>query len=216
MGFVHLHVHSQYSFLDGASSLDKLLEKAANLDMLALAITDHDRLTGAIRFYDKAKAMGIKPIIGAEVTMEGGYHLTLLCKNIKGYSNLCQLLTQAHLSNRNIKAEASLETLSKHSDGLICLSGCDRGELPTLCTKGYAEKAREAAHFYRELFGNDFFVELIHYPSRDGMTSSRMIADFAKEEGLPIIATNNVHYAEMEEYRIKELLNAIDQNIPVA
>jgi error-prone DNA polymerase len=216
MGFIHLHVHSQYSFLDGASSLDKLLEKAAAFSMPALAITDHDRLTGAIRFYDKAKAMSIKPIVGVEVTMEGGYHLTLLCKNMKGYSNLCQLLTQAHLSNRNRKAEASLEVLRKHSDGLICLSGCDKGEILTLFNKGYAEKARETAHFYKELFGNDFFVELIHYPSREGMANSRRLADFAKEESLPIVATNNVHYAELEEYRIKELLNAIDQNIPVA
>ena len=216
MGFIHLHVHSQYSFLDGASSLDKLLEKAATFGMPALAITDHDRLTGVIRFYDKAKAMGIKPIIGAEVTMEGGYHLALLCKNMKGYSNLCQLLTQAHLSNRNRKAEASLEALSKYSYGLICLSGCDKGELPTLFNKGDVKKAREAAHFYKELFGNDFFVELIRYPSREGMINSRRLAHFAREERLPLVATNNVHYAELEEYRIKELLNAIDQNIPVA
>ena len=88
MDFVHLHVHSQYSFLDGASSLDRLLEKASEFDMPAIAITDHNRLTGAIRFYDKARAIGIKPIIGAEVTIEGGYHLTLLCKNSTGYSNL--------------------------------------------------------------------------------------------------------------------------------
>lgn len=85
MGFVHLHVHSQYSFLDGASSLDKLLEKAKALNMSALAITDHNRLTGAIRFYDKARALGIKPVIGAEIDVEGGYHLTLLCKDAAGY-----------------------------------------------------------------------------------------------------------------------------------
>ena len=89
MGFIHLHVHSQYSFLDGASSLDGLLDKAVSLRMPALALTDHNRLTGVIRFYSKAKAVGIKPIIGAEVDLDGGYHLTLLCKNADGYSNLC-------------------------------------------------------------------------------------------------------------------------------
>jgi error-prone DNA polymerase len=214
MGFIHLHVHSQYSFLDGASSLDKLLEKVAALDMPALAITDHDRLTGAIRFYARSKAMGIKPIIGAEVTMEDGCHLTLLCRNMKGYSNLCQLLTQAHLSNRD--SAASQEALMEYGKGLICLSGCSKGKLPTLFNKGSIEEVREAAHFYKGLFEEDFFVELIRYPSSEGMIDSRRLADFAKEEGLPIVATNNVHYAEVEEYRIKELLNAIDQNIPVA
>ncbi len=89
MGFVHLHVHSQYSFLDGTSSLDRLLEKAKTLGMPTLALTDHNRLTGAVRFYEKTKAMGMKPIIGAEINLEGGYHLTLLCKDREGYSNLC-------------------------------------------------------------------------------------------------------------------------------
>jgi error-prone DNA polymerase len=95
MSFIHLHVHSQYSFLDGASTLDRLLEKAQALNMPALALTDHNRLTGAIRFYDKAMKLGIKPITGSEVTLEGGYHLTLLCKNMTGYSNLCRLLTES-------------------------------------------------------------------------------------------------------------------------
>jgi len=101
MGFVHLHVHSQYSFLNGASSLDKLSERAQTLGMSAMALTDHNRLTGAIRFYEKANALGIKPIIGAEIDLDEGYHLTVLCKNMVGYSNLCRLITKAHLSNRD-------------------------------------------------------------------------------------------------------------------
>jgi len=100
MSFVHLHVHSQYSFLDGASSLERLLEKTKSLGMTALAITDHNRLTGAVRFHEKARSMGIKPIIGAEIDLEGRYHLTLLCKDVKGYSNLCRLLTESHLANK--------------------------------------------------------------------------------------------------------------------
>ncbi len=216
MGFVHLHVHSQYSFLDGASSLDRLLEKAKALGMPALALTDHNRLTGVIKFYDKARALGIKPVIGAEIDLEGGYHLTLLCKDSKGYSNLCRLLTEAHLSNQRKQPAVTQEMLGKFHDGLIALSSCSRGEIPALIAKGKVEQAKEAALFYREVFGDDFFVELIRYPSREGMSRIRWLAGFAGEEGIPVVATNNVHYVETEDYRVKELLNAIDRNIPVS
>jgi error-prone DNA polymerase len=216
MGFVHLHVHSQYSFLDGASPLDRLLEKAKALGMPALALTDHNRLTGAIKFYEKARALGIKPIIGAEIDFDGGYHLTLLCKDRKGYSNLCRLLTEAHLSNRHRQPAATREMLRKFRSGLIALSGCSRGEIPSLIGRGKDKQAKEIARFYREVFGDDFFMELIHYPSQEAMSSSRRLAYFAGEEGIPVVATNNVHYAEMEEYRVKELLNAIDRNTPVS
>ena len=172
MGFVHLHVHSQYSFLDGASSLDRLLEKAKMLGMPALALTDHNRLTGAVKFYEKARALGIKPIIGAEIDFEGGYHLTLLCKDRKGYSHLCRLQTEAHLSNWHRQPVATRKMLGKFHDGLIALSGCSRGEIPSLIGKGKDEQAKETAHFYREVFGDDFFVELIRYPSRERMSPS--------------------------------------------
>jgi len=216
MGFIHLHVHSQYSFLDGASSLDELLDKAVSLRMPALALTDHNRLTGVIRFYGKARAAGIKPIIGAELDLASGYHLTLLCKNADGYSNLCQLITQAHLSNLDRKPEATREMLRNHSNGLIALSGCSKGEIPTFVAEGKYDKAREAACFYRDVFGKDFFIELIRYPSREGGSDSYRLASFAKEDNLPVVATNNVHYAEIKEYRIKELLNAIDRIIPAS
>ena len=216
MGFIHLHVHSQYSFLDGASSLDELLDKAASLKMSALALTDHNRLTGAIRFYDKARATGIKPIIGAELDLAGGYHLTLLCKNADGYSNLCRLITQAHLSNRDRKPEATREMLRNHSKGLIALSGCSKGEIPALLAQGKRDKAEKAASFYGEIFGKDFFIEIIRYPSREGVSDSYRLSSFAEEHNLPLVATNNIHYAEVKEYRIKELLNAIDQIIPAS
>jgi len=216
MGFVHLHVHSQYSFLDGASSLNGILEKAVSLKMTSLALTDHNRLTGAIRFYDKAKALGIKPIIGAEVELAGGYHLTLLCKNAGGYSNLCRLLTQMHLANPGRGPKATKEILLNYSHGLIALSGCAKGEIIALLNKGKLDKAQEVTCFYREVFDSDFFIELIRYPSKEGFTSSLRLASFSVEEGLPIVATNNVHYTEPEGYRVKELLNAIGQNTPVS
>ncbi len=215
MSFIHLHVHSQYSFLDGASAMDRLLKKAQALDMPALALTDHDRLTGAVRFYEKARRLGVKPIIGAEVTLEGGHHLTLLCKDIKGYSNLCRLLTEAHLSNRGRSPQATKSTLQKYGSGLIALSGCGRGEVPTLVKKGKTDLARETARSYREIFGDAFFIELIHHPSRKGMRDTYRLASFAREERIPTAATNDVHYAKMDEYAVKELLNAIDRNIPV-
>jgi error-prone DNA polymerase len=216
MDFIHLHVHSQYSFLDGASTIDDLLKKAKQLGMPAMALTDHDRLTGAIRFYEKAKALGIKPIIGAEITLENGYHLTLLCKNRQGYSSLCRLITDAHLSNKGKSPAASKEMLAGYNDGLIALSGCDKGELPALLHAGKSDDARAACDFYRTVYGNDFFIELIRYPQRDYMANSYLLIELAREKGLPTVATNNVHYADIERYKIKELLNAIDQNIPVS
>jgi len=216
MSFVHLHVHSQYSFLDGSSSLDRLLGKAAEFAMPAMALTDHNRLTGAIRFYEKAKAIGIKPIIGAEIETEGGYHLTLLCKDRNGYTSLCRLLTEAHLSNRGKSPAVTREMLQKFSNGLIVLSGCRRGEIPVLLEEGNYEKAREIARFFRKIFGKDCYIELTRYPSRNGCSSSYRLADFAYEENIPIVATNNVHYAEISGYEVKELLNAIDRNIPIA
>jgi error-prone DNA polymerase len=184
--------------------------------MPALALTDHSRLTGAIRFYAKARDAGIRPIIGAEIDLESGYHLTLLCKDKKGYSNLCRLLAEAHLTNRGRQPGATKEMLARFNDGLIALSGCSRGELPALSNRGKVEPVRKAAKFYRETFGDDFFVELIRHPNKEGMTDGRRLAAFAREEGIPVVATNNVHYAEMGDYKVKELLNAIDRNIPVS
>jgi len=216
MSFIHLHVHSQYSFLDGASSLDGLLEKAVALNMSALAITDHNRLTGAVRFYEKARALGIKPIIGAEIPLSGGYHLILLCKDNRGYSNLCRLMTKAHLTNKGKNPAVNREMLARYHEGLVALSGCSRGELPFLIAQGKVEEAKETAQFYKDTYGADFFMELIRYPSREYIVDSYRLAGLAQDWGIPIVATNNVHYADMEGYRIKELLNAIDSNVPVS
>jgi DNA-directed DNA polymerase III PolC len=216
MGFIHLHVHSPYSFLDGASTLDRLLEKAGKLNMPAMALTDHNRLTGAVRFYDKSRALGIKPIIGAEVDLENGCHLTLLCRDDTGYSNLCRLLTTAHLSRPDHQPAATDDMLIENHEGLIALSGCNKGKIPSLITAGHSEQARQAAGFYKELFKDDFFIELTRYPAKDSGTLDYRLAELAAGQGVPVVATNNVHYADMKDYRIKELLNAIDQNTGVS
>ena len=148
MGFVHLHVHSYYSFLDGVSSLDRLLGRASALGMSALALTDHNRLSGAIRFYRKARNVGIKPIIGAEINMESVYHLTLLCKDMGGYSNLCHLITDAHLSNQYRCPIVTKEMLGRYNGGLIALSGCSKGELLSLMLRGEIEKGETTCFTY--------------------------------------------------------------------
>jgi error-prone DNA polymerase len=216
MDFVHLHVHSSYSFLDGASSLERLLQKTVELGMGALALTDHNRLTGAIRFYDLARKLGLKPILGAEIDLEGGWHLTLLCKNRSGYASLCRLLTELHLSHKDGKPVATRTMLEKFHAGLVALSGCSRGEIPSLLAKGDTQGAKQALNFYRSLFDDDFFIEVIRYPCSEGMSLSYRLADFARQYRIPMVATNNVHYAEMEEYRVKELLNAIGCLVPVS
>lgn len=215
MSFVHLHVHSYYSFHDGAASPAGLIEKAKHFLMPALALTDHNRLTGAIRFYDLSRKTGIKPIIGAEIDMEGGYHLTLLCKDMAGYSSLCRLLTAMHCSKRGAAASATRDMLYRYHQGLIALSGCYLGEIPFLLSKNEPERAARAAGFYREVFGDDFFIELTRYPSMDGTPLCYMLSSFAREQDIPAVATNNIHYLEMKNYRIRELLNAIGLIIPV-
>jgi len=217
MPFVHLHVHSYYSFLDGAASPAELVERARHFGMPALALTDHNRLTGAIRFYDAARKVGIKPIIGAEVDIEGGFHLTLLCKDLAGYANLCRLLTAMHCGKRHATGPAATRNLlAAHHGGLIALSGCRRGEIPSLLGKGDRRSAALAAGFYREVFGEDFFVELTRHPAREGTPQCFLLADFARSQDIPAVATNNVHHISMRDYRVRELLKAIGLIVPVA
>ena len=215
MPFVHLHVHSYYSFLDGAAPPDGLVEKAAHFKMPALALTDHNRLTGAIRFYDCARKAGVKPIIGAEVETTGGHHLVLLCKDDAGYTSLCRLLTAMHCSKQGQRPAAGRSLLADHSKGLVALSGCSLGEIPSLLLSGERRGAALAAGFYREVYGDDFFIELFRYPSRTGSPLCRLLAGLAREQGIPCVATNNVHYLNMSGYRIHELLQGIGQLTPV-
>lgn len=129
--FVHLHLRSPFSFLDGASSIEDLVGRAASLGFSALALTDHDNVSAAVRFARAAREAGIKPIQGAEVTLAGGYHLTLLAQDSQGYANLCRLLTRAHLTNPRGRPRCAWEDLERCGEDLIALSGCRRGEIPS-------------------------------------------------------------------------------------
>lgn len=173
MKFVHLHVHSHYSLLDGLSKIDDLIRRTKELDMEALALTDHGNIYGAVEFYKKAKAAGIKPIIGCEMYVAHGsrfskdprvdsmrYHLTLLVKNETGYRNLVKLITASHLEGFYYKPRIDKEILEAHTEGLICLSGCFAGEIAKLLELGRQKEAEETASLYQRLFGEDFYIEL--------------------------------------------------------
>ena len=155
--YVELHCHTNFSFLDGASHPEDIVARAKELGMPGLAITDHDGLYGAVRFYREAKELGIKPIIGAEMTLDGGHHLTLLGKNNAGYSNLCRLISHAQLTHSKGKALLDLAILAKYSNDLFCLSGCKKGEIPSLILSGKREQALTAAKKYIQIFGKDNF-----------------------------------------------------------
>src|SRR3990172_7719077 len=209
-GYAELHCHSHFSLLDGASSPEDLLARAKELGLHALALTDHDGLYGAPRFYKEAQRLGIKPILGAELTLQGGYHLTLLARNMEGYSNLCRLITRAQIEGSKGNPSLSRETMAQHSGGLYCLSGCRQGEIPGLLLEGKREQALRVARSYVEVFGPDsFFLELQNNLRPGDKRLCRELASLAGELGLGVVATNNVHYASREGHRLQDVLVCI-------
>jgi len=214
---VELHCHSNFSFLDGASTVEELVFTARALKMQTIALTDHDGLYGAPRFFKCCKEEGIKPIIGTELTLKGNYHVTLLAKDRTGYSNLCRLITEGKL--RGGRGEFVLEAsdLAPFASGLILLSGCRKGEIPSLLLKGEKDKARDVAGMYLEMFGReDFFIELENhlYPEDRRLISE--LLSLSKALDIKYVATNNVHYAKEEGYRLHDVLLAIRHRKKVA
>jgi error-prone DNA polymerase len=194
--YAELHCHTNFSFLDGASHPADMVARAKELNMPALAITDHDGLYGAIRFCREAKELGIKPIIGVEMTLDGGYHLTLLAKSDKGYSNLSRLVSHAQLRQCKGQASLDLSALARHSSDLFCLSGCAKGEVSASLIKGDSDKAFLAARKYLEIFGaENFFIELHNNLCPGDKDICAQLAYLAVKLGIRYVATNNVHYA---------------------
>lgn len=219
--FVHLHTHSEYSLLDGLGKLDHLIERAKSFGMEALAITDHGAMYGSFKFYLKAKAAGIKPIIGVETYVarrsrfdkEGKvdtdpYHLVLLAKNEAGYQNLMKLVTQAHLEGYYYKPRIDWEILEKYHSDLICLSACLHGQLPTLLRNNQDEEAEGLAKKYAELFGQDhYYIELQRHPKIDDCDAvNEKLVQLARKLGLPIVATNDIHYVDPDDAQAQEIL----------
>ncbi len=209
--FVHLHVHSPFSFLDGASRLEELVAGAAAFGQPALALTDHDSVAGAVAFHRLAQAAGLKPIQGAEVTLEGGYHLVLLARNPRGYANLCALLTCAHLGSERRHPTLRLREVPRELlTDLYALSGCRRGEVPYLLLRRRHAAAREAALRYREWFGRDgFFLELSAEPLPGTRALNRSLAELAGHVGVGLVATANVHYRHKADFPLHDLLTCV-------
>jgi len=206
--FVHLHLHTEYSLLDGACRLDRLMDKAHELKFSSLAITDHGAMHGAIEFYQAARANGIKPIIGCEVYVAPGsrlerkkvegdkyHHLGLLAKDEVGYKNLIKLTTSAHLEGYYYKPRIDKDILAKHSAGLIAMSGCLASEIPDLILKDQIDKARDAVDFFKQTLGaENFFLELQNHGMAEQAKVNRQLIAWSKEFGLKLVATNDVHY----------------------
>jgi len=208
--YAELHLHSCWSLLEGASSPLELVLRARELGYEALALTDHDGLYGAMEFAQCARAWGIRPITGAEVTLESGHHLTLLCESQRGYANLCRLLSHAHLTHEKGQPALAPETLARHADGLIALSGCRRGEVPSLVAEGRIDEARTTARRYADIFGRQsFFLELQQNLVHGDTARNRELVALARRLRLGVVATNNVHYHMRERHRLQDVLVAI-------
>ncbi|MHB8732385.1 MAG: DNA polymerase III subunit alpha [bacterium] len=228
--FVHCHLHTEYSLLDGESRIEPLMQRAVSLGMPAISLTDHGAMYGAIEFYETARAHGIKPIIGVEtyVAARGmadrdpkldasAFHLVLLARNDEGYRNLLKLVTAAHLDGFYYKPRIDRALLARHSAGLIGLSACLQGEIPRAILRDDPAAARELAGAYRDIFGpGHFYLELQNHGIAEQQTLTLGLRSLARETGLPLVATNDVHYVTRDEADAQDALMCIQMGIDLA
>jgi DNA polymerase-3 subunit alpha len=229
--FTHLHVHSHYSLLDGLAKIDELLDRAKELGMESLALTDHGVLYGAIEFYQKAKERGIKPIIGCEMYLapnglankrakidDTRHHLILLAKNEKGYKNLLQLVSIAHLEGFYYKPRIDKELLQKFSEGLVGLSACVEGEVPSLVLSGKMDEAEKTAREYENILGKgNFFLEIQHHPKFPNQKiANDGVIEISKKTGIPLVATTDMHYVHLADAPIQDILLCVQTNRKVS
>ena len=221
--FAHLHVHTEYSLLDGMCRIPQLVARARELGMDSLAITDHGVMYGVIEFYLAAKEAGIKPIIGCEIYVSQGsrlsrgagekdyYHLVLLAKDKIGYRNLIQLTTKAHLEGFYYKPRVDKQLLQEYHQGLIALSACVSGEIPRLILSGLMQDAQQAALWYKQTFG-DFYLEIQRHPIPELEQINQGLISMSGELDIPLVATNDVHYIDREDASAHDLLLCIGTN----
>jgi len=191
-----LHCHTHYSLLDGASSPEALLDRAVALGMPALAATDHDGLSGAVEFWRAAQERGVHPVIGAELTLAHGSHLTLLAETQAGYANLCRLISRGQLAGSKGAPVLTIADVAQHAGGLLCLSGCPQGAVAQSVLAGDLNLARRAAGILREIFGaRNFWIELQRHWLSDDVRLDAGLRRVAVWTGAGVVATNNVHYA---------------------
>ena len=224
--FTHLHVHSEYSLLDGMCRIPLLIKRAKELGMTSLAITDHGSMYGAIDFYQAAKEAAIKPIIGCELYVaqndrtgrtaadKSSYHVVLLAKNQTGYRNLMQLTTKAHLEGFYYKPKVDHALLEQYSEGLIALSACLGGEIPSLLVQNRPEEARQAALWYKKVF-TEFYLEIQRFPIAQLDRVNRELISISRELDIPLVATNDVHYINKEDAPMHELLLCVGTNTTI-
>ncbi|MDD3889798.1 MAG: DNA polymerase III subunit alpha, partial [Syntrophomonadaceae bacterium] len=222
-GLVHLHNHSEYSLLDGACRVKKMIARAVELDMPAVAITDHGVLYGVIDFYREAKKQNINPVIGCEVYVaprsrldkaaridDHYHHLVLLCQNNTGYQNLIQLVSRAFLEGFYYKPRVDRELLQKYSEGLIAMSACIAGEIPQLILAGKYEEAVETARFYQDIYGQgNFYLELQDHGMAEEKEVCQALCRLSDETGIPVVATNDIHYLEKKDAAVHDVLLCI-------
>jgi DNA polymerase-3 subunit alpha len=226
MMFTHLHVHTEYSLLDGMCRIPRLVQKTKELGMESLAITDHGVMHGAIEFYRTAREAGIKPIIGSEIYIASGsrfshtpadknnYHLILLAKDKVGYQNLIQLTTKAQLEGFYYKPRVDKELLAAHHEGLVALSACLAGEISQLILSGRFNDARQAALWYKQTF-SDFYFEIMRHPIPEEETVNNSLIQLGQELDIPLVATNDTHYINREDASTHDLLLCIGTNTTI-
>jgi DNA polymerase III subunit alpha len=220
--FVHLHLHTDYSLLDGACEIDRLMDRAVEFKMRAVAITDHGNLFGAVKFYEAARKRNLKPILGCEVYVattsltdrspnsDRPYHLVLLCENERGYRNLLKLASKAYLDGYYYKPRIDKYLLASHADGLIGLSGCLRGEVSVALSADKFEAARQSAYDLRDIFGKgNFYLEIQDQGLSEEKRINPQMVRLSRETGIPLVATNDCHYLSQADARAQDVLVCI-------
>ena len=227
--FTHLHVHTEYSLLDGACRIDRMFEHLKSMGQTACAITDHGVMYGCVAFFDAAKAAGIKPIIGCEVyvatrtrfdkvnRIDGNSHLILLCKNETGYKNLIKMVSAGFLEGFYSKPRIDKDLLEQHHEGLICLSACLAGEIPKAILAGDYERAKQTALYYRDLFGEgNYYLELQDHGLEEDQVVLPQLIRLSRETGIPMAATNDAHYITKEDAKMQSILLCIQTGKTIA
>ena len=223
--FTHLHLHTEYSLLDGACRIEGLMQRVKALGQTAVAITDHGVMYGCVDFYKAAKKAGVKPIIGCEVyvatrtrfdkvnRIDGSNHLVLLCKNETGYKNLIKMVSAGFTEGFYNKPRVDHELLEEYHEGLICLSACLAGEIPQALLAGDYEKAKNLARYYEDLFGKgNYYIEIQDHRLDEQRTVLPLLVRISRETGIPLVATNDAHYLEKEDSRMQHILICIQTN----
>ena len=227
--FTHLHVHTEYSLLDGACRIDRLFDHIKAMGQTACAITDHGVMYGCVAFFDAAKAAGIKPIIGCEVyvatrtrfdkvnRIDGNNHLILLCKNETGYKNLIKMVSAGFTEGFYSKPRIDKDLLEQYHEGLICLSACLAGEIPQAILAGDYERAKQAALYYRDLFGEgNYYIELQDHGLEEDQVVLPQLIRLARETDIPMAATNDAHYITKEDAKMQSILLCIQTGKTIA